>query len=304
MGLASIAPPFIRRSTTLRRAWHRVREAVLDASTVAPVGLNLGSGRWKCFRWVGTDRVQGGVMTTETVFPFRDGSLSWAFTHHFLEHADDALATHLMREVHRCLRPGGVFRIVVPDFGSAIAHYLKGDDAFFDGELDPATTPAMWAKHGVPYTIENKLLHMVASYRSIPTVRSCHVPWDMDVNAKDESGQWAPIVMYPPEKYLPDYYCGPTQGVDPAMVRHNAETMSTEDFCRWAQEDGPVALRRAGFGHINCWTFEKLDRVLRDLGFREVTQRSFRQSAMPYAVKQGFEAEKHAAASLYVDAVA
>ena len=47
--------------------------------------------------------------------PFDDGAVETIFSEHFFEHIDPAAAARFLSECHRCLQPGGVVRIVVPD---------------------------------------------------------------------------------------------------------------------------------------------------------------------------------------------
>ena len=56
--------------------------------------------------------------------PLATGSVDVAYSSHMLEHlAFDDLRTAL-REVHRLLRPGGVFRSVMPDLEAEVAAYV------------------------------------------------------------------------------------------------------------------------------------------------------------------------------------
>ena len=48
-------------------------------------------------------------------FPFDDSSVDGVVALHFLEHLDCHEALRLVRGVYGCLRPGGIFRIGVPD---------------------------------------------------------------------------------------------------------------------------------------------------------------------------------------------
>jgi predicted SAM-dependent methyltransferase len=63
--------------------------------------------------------------------PFPDGSVDAIYSHHVIEHLPD-LAFH-WREIHRCLKPGGAFRIAGPNGDAAMRKYVEGDaDWFFD----------------------------------------------------------------------------------------------------------------------------------------------------------------------------
>jgi predicted SAM-dependent methyltransferase len=61
--------------------------------------------------------------------PFRDNSVSAVYSHHMIEHLPD-LATHF-RDVFRCLKPGGVYRVGGPHGENAMRKYLDGDKSWF-----------------------------------------------------------------------------------------------------------------------------------------------------------------------------
>lgn len=62
--------------------------------------------------------------------PFDDGQVQYVFCAHTLEHLHyKAQALRFVREVHRCLEPGGVLRVIVPDIGLLMRSYA-----------DPAST--------------------------------------------------------------------------------------------------------------------------------------------------------------------
>lgn len=57
--------------------------------------------------------------------PFGAGSIDAVYHSHVLEHFDRHLAKAYLVEIHRVLRPGGVHRVVVPDFEAACRRYLS-----------------------------------------------------------------------------------------------------------------------------------------------------------------------------------
>ena len=59
--------------------------------------------------------------------PFADNAVAAIYSEHVFEHLDpEAEAKHFLRECLRCLQPGGVLRIVVPDAGAYLKAY-NGD---------------------------------------------------------------------------------------------------------------------------------------------------------------------------------
>ena len=61
--------------------------------------------------------------------PFRSHTLTAVYSHHVIEHLPD-LAFHF-REVHRCLRPGGIYRVGGPNGDMAIQKFVENDKAWF-----------------------------------------------------------------------------------------------------------------------------------------------------------------------------
>ena len=61
--------------------------------------------------------------------PFHDSTVDAFYSHHVIEHLPD-IRFHL-REVFRCLKPGGVYRFGGPNGDSAIKKYIEGDLRWF-----------------------------------------------------------------------------------------------------------------------------------------------------------------------------
>lgn len=58
--------------------------------------------------------------------PFEDGSVSAVYASHVLEHLSHEDFYAALEETHRMLRPGGVFRLIVPDLAGRAQRYLDG----------------------------------------------------------------------------------------------------------------------------------------------------------------------------------
>jgi len=67
--------------------------------------------------------------------PFADSSIDYVYTSHFLEHNSPSDAKKLIAEALRILKPGGVFRVVVPDLAIGARRYLN---ALERNPADPA----------------------------------------------------------------------------------------------------------------------------------------------------------------------
>lgn len=60
--------------------------------------------------------------------PFENDSMDVVYHSHFLEHLDREVARQFLVEVKRILKPGGIHRIVVPDFELLCRYYIDHVD--------------------------------------------------------------------------------------------------------------------------------------------------------------------------------
>jgi predicted SAM-dependent methyltransferase len=99
----------------------RGRTATFLAKRDRPLLLNLGAGPRGLIdgHWVNVDGFQAPnihfLVDLQRGLPFPDGSFDGVFSEHVLEHFTKQDGLLLAVEVARVLRPGGVFRVVVPD---------------------------------------------------------------------------------------------------------------------------------------------------------------------------------------------
>lgn len=93
--------------------------------------LNIGCGSNIVGGWVNVDI--GGPSEVfhwdcRRGLPFDDQSVIRIFAEHVFEHLDPVTGAAFLRECRRCLQPGGVVRIVVPDAGKYLRLYQGGWD--------------------------------------------------------------------------------------------------------------------------------------------------------------------------------
>ena len=63
--------------------------------------------------------------------PLESGSAAYFYSSHFLEHLEYQAGVRLMRDCHRILRSGGIFRAALPDFGKMFRAYIERDHNHF-----------------------------------------------------------------------------------------------------------------------------------------------------------------------------
>jgi SAM-dependent methyltransferase len=64
-------------------------------------------------------------------FPYSNGAFDNVFSCHMLEHLYRSEAVSCVNEVYRVLKPGGVFRVIVPDLDIAVREYDGTDPGSF-----------------------------------------------------------------------------------------------------------------------------------------------------------------------------
>jgi predicted SAM-dependent methyltransferase len=105
------------------------------ASRSSPVMLNLGAGPRAIddAHWVNVDGApHAGVrflVDFQRPLPFDDSSFDGVFCEHVLEHFSQEDGARLAAEVCRVLRPGGVFRVIVPDAEMILKRYIEAPQA-------------------------------------------------------------------------------------------------------------------------------------------------------------------------------
>lgn len=58
-------------------------------------------------------------------FPYADNSVECAFSSHMIEHLRPVVARHMLQELQRVIRPGGICRIVAPSLEWALSMYSE-----------------------------------------------------------------------------------------------------------------------------------------------------------------------------------
>jgi predicted SAM-dependent methyltransferase len=114
--------------------------AVVDLYGVKTKLINIGAGNFYHPLWINMDYQNdfyGDVqhknfvphdLSLESDFPFGNNDIDAFYCSHVIEHLSDAAVNKLLSEVYRCLKPGGCFRLVVPDMGYLYEDFKNGGD--------------------------------------------------------------------------------------------------------------------------------------------------------------------------------
>lgn len=123
----------------------RIRNALSNKQ--GPLFLNLGSGPRGLVdsHWVNVDGFRDQNVHYLVDFgrplPFPDELFEGVFCEHVMEHFSLAEGERITREVHRVLRPGGCFRVIVPDAELVLRRYFDAPDELVARRGTGAETP-------------------------------------------------------------------------------------------------------------------------------------------------------------------
>jgi SAM-dependent methyltransferase len=99
------------------------------------VRLNWGCGSHVASGWINSDiKEEAGVDLVADVrrgLPLAQDSIDYAVSVHALPELPFPELVPALEELRRVLKPGGVLRLVLPDFDRAIAAYRNGEETFF-----------------------------------------------------------------------------------------------------------------------------------------------------------------------------
>jgi predicted SAM-dependent methyltransferase len=99
------------------------------------VWINFGCGETSRPGWIGVDRYFASnvdiVLDLRRALPLPDSSVDLCYSEHVLEHLTPEEGQSHLGEVFRILKPGGIYRVVVPDVIEFVRRYIEGDRAFF-----------------------------------------------------------------------------------------------------------------------------------------------------------------------------
>ena len=100
--------------------------------------LHLGCGPRAKPGWVNADLGESAdvLLDLRRPLPFDDGSCAVIYSEHFFEHLDyPRPASRFLADCRRLLKPGGRFRVVVPDIDQVLRAYVNGGtDEYYEAQ--------------------------------------------------------------------------------------------------------------------------------------------------------------------------
>lgn len=118
MKLSSLAPQFLKQSSLYRRLTRedRIRRLRRRMAGASSLNVVLGAGPTEFPGWFNTDyEVLNIVSSRDWAQLFAPETIDGLLSEHVLEHLSEEQGGIAVRECYRYLKPGGLFRVAVPD---------------------------------------------------------------------------------------------------------------------------------------------------------------------------------------------
>lgn len=124
-------------------------------------------------------------------FPWDDGVADAVYSSHTLEHFSKMDGEHFLAESVRILKPGGILRVVVPDFAVYIERYrrdeLKADDFIDDLDVAFVSSGGFTRRLAAPYIqFPHRCMYdeesLVRKCENLGIAASRRQPFESDVN--------------------------------------------------------------------------------------------------------------------------
>jgi len=128
MVLTKLAPQSVKRTSLYKQLMRKRQQWKLrkEVRTAHPLKVMLGAGPLQSSGWFQTDKEILDVTSPDgwsLLFP--PDSIDALLSEHMLEHLSEEEARTAMTECHRYLKPGGLFRVAVPDGYRRDLTYVK-----------------------------------------------------------------------------------------------------------------------------------------------------------------------------------
>jgi SAM-dependent methyltransferase len=196
--------------------------------------------------------------------PFADASQDVVYSSHLIEHLDPQTLTHIFQESYRILKKGGYLRAEAPDLQKMIDAYQNNDRGILD-YFAQSNRQRLVRKRGFPEVYAEDHVALLGFI-------SCYI----------QDSVHTPVVTTKNE------------------VNAHLNSMGVEEFAEWCISLQTPA-QRLTCGHVNPIFFEKLYRMLNDVGFRDITSMANRETNIPNIDLKRIERSHRAFYSLYVE---
>ena len=220
--------------------------------------FNVGAGVWSHPCWTNLDlppqseafaRIQSPCVFHDLVaqreLPIASATVDAFYCSHVVEHIPTDAVLDLMRETYRCLRPGGVFRIVTGPCADLDWQAMQRGDRGWWFWMDDVDFASSVEGDAGPMTIHERWLYHLATPRSTYSRTPCA--------QKFGGHELADLV-----------------------AQHREDPRPLLDMLT----DLPFSYQSPG-DHISWWNYDKLASFLQRAGFSQVARSAYGQSIAP-----------------------
>lgn len=157
--------------------------------------LNIGAGFWALKGWRTLDCYRDADFYADlrelNRLEIEDNCIEKAFSSHCIEHIKDEHIENMLKEIYRCMQPGGIFRISCPDFDIAANQYKNNNIPWFN-----------WLKQS---HMGEMFLNTIVSYEYMaggPQASEELVKEKFETLSKDEFIAWAKSLVDESRPYI------------------------------------------------------------------------------------------------------
>ena len=119
----------------IKSNYPKQRRKLSSIQRSSEIRLNIGCGLTRYTDWIGVDMCSGEatdlILDLRRSLPFSNETVDYCYSEHFAEHLyPEEFDAHL-KDVHRILRKGGIYRLVVPHAQRFFQNYIEENDDYF-----------------------------------------------------------------------------------------------------------------------------------------------------------------------------
>ncbi len=208
----------------------------------------------------------------KTPLPIESDSAEIIQSQYTIEHLDNESANYFLKEVHRTLKPGGVFKVVAPNIELGYRAYLNGDKTYYKW-VDIKSNPRHQAVYGHKIPLNKTSLEQVALDFFAANVSTIH-SGDNPYRITDEEFK---------------------------EIMHSLKMEDALNYC--TLKCSVEIQRKYRSNHINWWNHEKLINALKMAGFSNIQIVAPGQSSSPVLRNPKYFDHLGSSVALFVEAI-
>jgi len=246
---------------------------------------NIGAGSFHHPAWTNVDhesawyrQAQGGRIGVPwnlldlKPIDIQDNHAEIVYSSHTAEHITDDAAQNLFNEAYRILKPGGIFRLTMPNINLSYKAFKKGDRHFF-----------YWQdQYSQNKSYQKSMYKMPLNQASVPQLFLAHFAFSLSTLHAD----------------------GGENRIDDDALNAIFKEKSTEDALNYicSQCSLDIQMKYPG-NHINWWNEHKAKTMLEKAGFQNVNLSAYGQSSCAVLRNTLFFDNTHPKNSLYMESI-